>query len=263
MSDPIRPDSVRIDLSDGVLTATLARPEKKNAITQAMYSVLAEATRRAKTDDAVRVLMFKADGDSFSAGNDIADFIALGSQGGGQVVDAPVFQFLKALAELDKPAVAAVRGRAVGIGLTLLLHCDMVVVAEDALLSAPFINLALAPEAASSLLLPQVLGHQRAFEIFALGEPIDGRTALAWGLASRAVPAAEVDAVADGLAAKLATRAPNSLKKTKRLMRDAEALWALMQREGEAFGSQMSSPEAMEAFMAFSQKRAPDFSKAG
>jgi enoyl-CoA hydratase/carnithine racemase len=151
----------------------------------------------------------------------------------------------------------------VGIGLTLLLHCDLVVVAEDALLSTPFVNLALAPEAASSLLLPMVIGHQRAFEMFALGEPIDGRTALAWGLANRAVPSAEVDAVADGLAARLAVRAPNSIRKTKRLMRDAEQLWALMQREGEAFGSQLSSPEAMEAFMAFSQKRAPDFSRAG
>ena len=139
----------------------------------------------------------------------------------------------------------------------------MVVVAEDALLSAPFINLALAPEAASSMLLPAVVGHQRAFEIFALGEPIDGRTAMAWGLANRAVPADQVDAVAADLAGRLAARAPNSIRKTKRLMRDAEHLWALMQREGEAFGSQMSSPEAMEAFMAFSQKRAPDFSKAG
>ncbi len=259
MSDPVRPP-VNVDLSNGVLTVTFARAEKKNAITQAMYGLLAEATNRARTDDAVRVLLFKAEGDSFSAGNDIADFIAIGAQGGGgQVVDAPVFQFLKALAEMDKPVVAAVRGRAVGIGLTLLLHCDMVVVAEDALLSAPFINLALAPEAASSLLLPLAIGHQRAFEIFALGEPIDGRTALAWGLASRAVPAAEVDAVADGLAAKLVARAPNSLRKTKRLMRDAEALWALMQREGEAFGSQMTSPEAMEAFMAFTQKRPPNF----
>ncbi len=254
MSEP-----VLTALNDGILTVTLNRPEKKNAITQAMYAVLAEATERARTDDAVRVLLFRAEGDSFSAGNDIADFIAIGSSGGGQVVDAPVFRFLKALADLDKPAVAAVRGRAVGIGLTLLLHCDMVVVAEDALLSAPFVNLALAPEAASSLLLPMVVGHQRAFEIFALGEPIDGRTALTWGLANRAVPAAEVDAVAAGLAAKVAGRAPNSIRKTKRLMRDAEGLWALMQREGEAFGSQMSSPEAMEAFMAFSQKRAPVF----
>ncbi len=256
-------DQIQTELAGGVLTVTLARPEKKNAITQAMYDVLAEATVRARTDDAVRVLMFRGQGDSFSAGNDIADFIALGTQGGGPMTHTPVFHFLKALADLDKPAVAAVRGRAVGIGLTLLLHCDMVVVAEDALLSAPFINLALAPEAASSMLLPAVLGHQRAFELFALGEAIDGRTALAWGLANRAVPADQVEAVAAELAAKLAARAPNSIRKTKQLMRDAERLWALMQREGEAFGSQMTSPEAMEAFMAFSQKRAPDFSKAG
>ena len=255
-------DHIQTELADGVLTVTLARPEKKNAITQAMYAVLAEATERARTDDAVRVLVFRGQGDSFSAGNDIADFIALGSQG-QQPLDMSVFRFLKALADLDKPAVAAVRGRAVGIGLTMLLHCDMVVVAEDALLSVPFINLALAPEAASSMLLPALLGHQRAFELFALGEPIDGRTAHAWGLANRAVPADQVEAVAADLAGKLAARAPNSIRKTKRLMRDAERMWALMQREGEAFGRQMSSPEAMEAFMAFSQKRAPDFSKAG
>ncbi|MDQ8027681.1 MAG: enoyl-CoA hydratase [Brevundimonas sp.] len=255
-------DHIKTELAGGVLTVTLARADKKNAITQAMYAALAEATQRARTDDAVRVLVFKGEGDSFSAGNDIGDFIAIGSQAGSPS-DMAVFRFLKALADLDKPAVAAVRGRAVGIGLTLLLHCDMVVVAEDALLSAPFINLALAPEAASSLLLPQVLGHQRAFEIFALGEPIDGKMALAWGLANRAVPADQVEAVATELAGKLAARAPNSIRKTKRLMRDAERIWELMQREGEAFGSQMKSPEAMEAFMAFTQKRAPDFSKVG
>ncbi len=256
-------DPIRSELKDGVLTVTLARPEKKNAITQAMYALLAEATNRARTDDAVRVLLFRSEGDSFSAGNDIADFIAIGSSGGGQVTDAPVFHFLRSLAEMDKPVVAAVRGRAVGIGLTLLLHCDLVVVAEDALLSVPFVNLALAPEAASSLLLPTVIGHQRAFEMFALGEPVDGRTAVAWGLANRAVPSDQVDAIAAELALKIASRAPNSIRKTKRLMRDTEALWTLMLREGEAFGSQMSSPEAMEAFMAFSQKRAPDFTKAG
>ena len=253
-------EHVRTHLTDGVLTVSLTRPEKKNAITQAMYAALAEATHRARDDAAVRVVLFRGEGDSFSAGNDIADFIAIGASGEGQLTDAPVFHFLKALADLDKPAVAAVRGRAVGIGLTLLLHCDMVVVAEDALLSAPFVNLALAPEAASSMLLPHVLGHQRAFEVFALGEPIDGRTALAWGLANRAVPADRVEAVAAELAGKLATRAPNSIRKTKALMRDAERLWVLMQAEGEAFGSQMRSPEAMEAFMAFSQKRAPNFS---
>jgi enoyl-CoA hydratase/carnithine racemase len=255
-------DHIKTELAGGVLTVTLARAEKKNAITQAMYAALAEAAERARTDDAVRVLVFTGEGDSFSAGNDIADFIAIGSQTGNPS-DMAVFRFLKAMADLDKPVVGAVRGRAVGIGLTLLLHCDMVVVAEDALLSAPFINLALAPEAASSLLLPNVLGHQRAFEIFALGEPIDGRTAVTWGLANRAVSADQVDATAQDLAGRLAARAPNSIRKTKRLMRDAEAIWDLMQREGEAFGSQMKSPEAMEAFMAFSQKRAPDFSKVG
>jgi enoyl-CoA hydratase/carnithine racemase len=209
------------------------------------------------------VLLFRAEGDSFSAGNDIADFVAIGQSGGGQITDAPVFRFLKGLAELDKPVVAGVRGRAVGIGLTLLLHCDLVVVAHDALLSAPFVNLALAPEAASSILLPMTLGHQRAFEMFALGEPLDGDTALAWGLANRAVPAEEVDAVALDLARRLTARAPMSLRKTKQLMRNADLLWAHMQREGEAFGSQLASPEAMEAFMAFSQRRAPDFSSVG
>ena len=249
-------------LDNGVLTVTLNRPDKKNAITQAMYAALSEATERARTDDAVRVLLFRAEGDSFSAGNDIGDFIALGAQAAGPL-DLSVFRFLKALADLDRPAVAAVKGRAVGIGLTLLLHCDMVVVAEDALLSAPFVNLALAPEAASTLLLPQVIGHQRAFELFALGQAIDGRTAQAWGLANRCVPADQVEATASDLAAQIAARAPNSIRRTKALMRDAEALWTIMRKEGEVFGSQMKSPEAMEAFMAFTQKRAPDFSKGG
>ena len=174
-------EHIRTHLEGGVLTVVFDRADKKNAITQAMYAALADATEQAKADDAVRVILFRSEGDSFSAGNDIADFIALG-QTPGDLVEMGVFRFLKALADLDKPAVAAVRGRAVGIGLTLLLHCDMVVVAEDALLSVPFVNLALAPEAASSLLLPRVLGHQRAFELFALGEAIDGRTALAWSL---------------------------------------------------------------------------------
>jgi enoyl-CoA hydratase/carnithine racemase len=255
-------DHVLTQLANGVLSVSLNRADKKNAITQAMYEALAEAAERAQTDPAVRVILFRGEGDAFSAGNDIGDFIAFGWQGAGPD-EMPVFRLLKALAHLEKPAVAAVRGHAVGIGLTLLLHCDLVVVAEDALLSAPFVNLALAPEAASSLLLPAIVGHPRAFEIFALGEPISGLKAEQWGLANRAVPAAEVDAVALELAGKVAARAPNSIRKTKALMRDAERMWALMLREGEAFGSQMSSPEAMEAFMAFSQKRAPVFAPAG
>jgi len=255
-------DHIRTELKDGVLSVVLARADKKNAITQAMYAALSEAMERARTDEAVRAVLLSAEGDSFSAGNDISDFIAIGSQT-EQPFDMSVFRYLKSLADLDKPLVAAVKGRAVGIGLTMLLHCDLVVVADDALLSVPFVNLALAPEAASSLLLPAAIGHQRAFELFALGEAIDGKTALAWGLANRAVAAYQVEATAAELAAKVAARAPNSIRKTKGLMRDAERLWALMQREGEAFGSQMKSPEAMEAFMAFTQKRAPDFSKIG
>lgn len=255
-------EQIKIELDAGVLSVSLNRADKKNAITQAMYTALAEATERARVDDQVRVVLFRGEGKDFCAGNDIMDFLSM-SQTSGDLVDMGVFRFLKALADLDKPAVAAVRGRAVGIGLTLLLHCDMVVVGEEALLSAPFINLALAPEAASTLLLPAIVGHARAYEIFALGEAIDGRTALNWGLANRAVADDQVEATAMELARKLALRAPNSIRQTKALMRDAAALWDLMQREARVFGSQMRSPEAIEAFTAFTEKRAPDFSKAG
>lgn len=249
---------IKTDLNGGVLSISFDRADKKNAITQAMYAALAQAVTAAQDDAAVRVVLFRAEGDSFSAGNDIGDFASI-AMGGTRPTDMAVFNFLKSLAYLDKPAVAAVKGRAVGIGLTLLLHCDLVVVAEDALLSTPFVNLALAPEAASTLLLPMAIGHQRAFEMFALGEPISGKTAHAWGLANRCMAADEVEAEALRLAGALATRAPGSLAGTKRLMRDAERLWALMQAEGEVFGTQMLSPEAREAFTAFFERRAPNF----
>ena len=255
-------DLIKTVFEDGVLNVVLNRADKKNAITQAMYLELTKAILNARDDDKVRVVLITAEGKDFSSGNDIADFISI-SQGEGKLVGSDVFQFLKALAEMDKPMVAGVRGRAVGVGLTMLLHCDMVVVAEDALLSVPFINLALAPEAASTMLLPRTIGHVRAYEMFALGEAITGKTAYDWGLANRVVSAAEVDSTALELAAKLAVRAPNSLRRSKALMRDAEALWTLMQAEGEVFASQMQSPEAMEAFTAFMQKRAPDFSAKG
>lgn len=252
---------IKTEAAAGVLTISLDRADKKNAITQAMYADLAAAVRGAQDDPAVRVILFRAEGDSFSAGNDIGDFATI-AMGGTRPGDMAVFEFLKSLAYLDKPAVASVKGRAVGIGLTLLLHCDLVVVADTALLSTPFVNLALAPEAASTLLLPMVIGHQRAFEMFALGEPIDGKTAHAWGLANRCVAADQADAEALRLAQALAQRAPGSLAGTKKLMRDAERLWALMQAEGEVFGAQMLSPEAREAFTAFFEKRPPNFAAA-
>lgn len=251
-------DLIQTRVEDGVMIVVMNRADKMNAITRDMYLAMTQSFVRAREDDGIRSVLLAAEGDNFSAGNDIADFMKLGKSG-GNLADSDVFKFLKSLADLDKPLVAAVRGRAVGVGLTMLLHCDIVVVAKDAKLSVPFINLALVPEAASTLLMPRVIGHQRAFELFALGETIDGGQAYEWGLANRAVPMAAVEALARDFADRLAQRAPNAIRHTKRLMRDSEAMWDLMLREGEIFSKQMKSPEAMEAFTAFMQKRQPNF----
>jgi enoyl-CoA hydratase/carnithine racemase len=168
---------------------------------------------------------------------------------------------LAALARAKTPLVAAVQGRAVGVGLTMLLHCDLVYVAEDAILSAPFVNLALVPEAASSLLLPARIGHVRAFAMFALGETIDGTTAAAWGIANAALPAAKVRARARAAAEAIAAKPPAAVIKTKALMRDEQAVIAHIALEGARFLEQLRSPEAREAFAAFAEKRAPDFGK--
>jgi enoyl-CoA hydratase/carnithine racemase len=213
-------DHVKTDLDAGILTVTLARADKKNALTDAMYGALADALAGAEADQGVRVILLQGEGDSFTAGNDLSDFSA--QSRGEQKGERHVLRFLNCLAAATRPLVAAVQGNAVGVGTTMLLHCDLVYVADTARLSTPFVNLALVPEAASSLLLPARIGHVRAFEMFALGEPLDGRTALAWGIANRAVPADRVEATAADLAAKVAARAPNSIRKTKRLMRDAE-----------------------------------------
>ena len=184
-------EHVRIAAEDGVLRITLARPEKKNSLTQPMYTALADALTRAETDASVRVVLLEAEGDAFTAGNDLGDFAAVAAGKLDRKAMTTV-QFLDALAHARKPLVAAVNGLAVGIGVTMLLHCDLVFVAENAKLSTPFVNLALVPEAASSLLLPARIGHARAFAMFALGEPIDGRTAANIGLANAALPAHEV-----------------------------------------------------------------------
>lgn len=251
-------EPVTTSLDGGVLTITFNRPEKKNALTDAMYKTIADAMDEAQADPAVRVVLFRGEGGTFSAGNDINDFVTIAMGGGGGM---NVFRVLKGLAHFDKPIVAAVTGNAVGIGTTLLLNSDLVFVAEDARLSTPFVNLALAPEAASTLLMPMAIGHQRAFAMFALGEVVSGADAAAWGIANKALPAAEVDAAARAAAQALAARAPRSVQLTKRLMRDGAKLWAQMERENEAFGSQLTSPEAREAFTAFMERRLPDFSK--
>lgn len=250
------------DLSGGVLTLTLNRPEKKNALTRGMYQALGDAIDRGRFDDAIRCILIQAEGDMFTAGNDLGDFAAVNagdaaanqSREGGNPL-------LKALARATTPIVAAVHGRAVGVGVTMLLHCDLVYVAEDALLTTPFVNLALVPEAASSLLLPSRIGHARAFAMFALGEAVDGRTAAAWGIANAALPVAEVRPRARAAAEAVAARPPASVSLTKQLMRDAETIAAVMEREGGHFAAQLKSAEAREAFAAFREKRQPDFNK--
>jgi enoyl-CoA hydratase/carnithine racemase len=246
-------EAVQTKLEAGVLTLTLARAEKKNALTDAMYAALADALEAAKPDPAVRCVVFEALGDSFCAGNDIADFARIALLGAAG--EAHVFRFLKALAASTTPMIAAVQGAAVGVGTTLLLHCDLVFVADDVSLSTPFANLGLTPEAASSGLLPARIGHVRAFSMFALGEKLDAATAVAWGLANAAVPRAELSARAAAAAAAVAARPPIALKQTKDLMRQGEAIAALMDVEAALFIERLKSDEAREAFMAFAARK--------
>ncbi|WP_439893191.1 enoyl-CoA hydratase (plasmid) [Ralstonia sp. 25C] len=243
--------------ADGVLTLTLARADKKNAITDAMYGALADALDAAESDNTVRVVLLRAEGDMFSAGNDIGEFasIAMG-EGGGQ---RNVIRFLHALVRATRPLVAAVQGRAVGIGTTMLLHCDFVLLADNAQLSTPFVNLALVPEAASSLLMPARLGHVRAFEMFALGDAVSAESALGWGLANRVVPLYQLGTEAQAIAERLARQPLGALTETKRLMRDAELLKQQMEAENASFSKRLKSPEAHEAFRAFVDRRPPNF----
>ncbi len=248
-------------IADGVLTITFARPAKKNALTNAMYGAWADAMAAAADDPAVRVILFTGEGDAFTSGNDIMDFAQAAM--GAAPSEMHVTRVLKALAYAEKPLVAAVNGLAVGVGATMLLHCDVVVVAEDAKLSTPFVNLALTPEAASSLLLPQQVGAKRAYAMFAMGEALDGRQAVAMGLATMTAPREGVLNAAMDAALKLSRQPPAALAATKRLMRDAAAIAALMDREGAIFAEQLASAEAREAFAAFLERRPADFSKAG
>jgi enoyl-CoA hydratase/carnithine racemase len=236
------------------MSLILARPEKKNALNTPMYRMLTAALEQASAQDAVHAVLLDAEGDDFCAGNDIGDLVTLG-QTKAPLAQSEVFGFLRALASFDKPLVAAVRGRAVGIGTTLLLHCDLVYVAEVARLSTPFVDLGLVPEAASSLLLPARIGHARAFALFALGEVLDGRTAACYGLANAAVPAAQVSARAQAAAQRLAEQPPQSLRATRRLMRQPGRVLALIEAECRAFAERLASPAAQARFQAFIGRR--------
>lgn len=253
---------VLVEKSEKIVTLTLNRPDKKNALTRAMYAALAAEIANADTDPNIRCILIKANGDMFTAGNDLADFAAIGSAAAAPKPE-DANPLLPALARAKTPIVAAVNGRAVGVGVTMLLHCDMVFLADDALLIAPFVNLALVPEAGSSLLMPLRIGHVRAFEMFVLGEPVNAEKAVSWGIANRAVPPSELHAIARAAAVAIAARAPASVIATKTLMRDQSAMLARMSEETGHFVRQLKSAEFKEAFTAFSERRAPDFSKFG
>lgn len=242
-----------------VLTLTINRPEKKNSLTDAMYGALADALEAAETDPQVRVAVIRGAGDMFCAGNDIGDFMIAANKGG--IAEANVFRFIRLLGTFAKPLVAGVQGRAVGIGTTMLLHCDHVVLAEDAKLTAPFAGLGLVPEAASSAMLPARIGHPRAFAMMAMGEAMEAQEALSLGLANTVVPVAGLDEAVSQAAARIAALPPGAVRATKALMRDKPALEAQMAAEIEVFARQLQSEEAREAFTAFMEKRAPDFSR--
>jgi enoyl-CoA hydratase/carnithine racemase len=247
-------EHVRSALKDGVLTLRLDRPEKKNALTGAMYGALSAGLRRAAEEDAVRVVLL-AGGTDFTAGNDINDF-AGDTAGERAPRTSAAFDFLELLATTPKPVVAAVRGFAIGIGTTMLLHCDASVAAQDARLQMPFTRLGIVPEAGSSLALADFVGRARASWLLLSGEAMDGAAAEAAGLVTRAVPDDEVEPTAAAMALSLAAVPPGALAETKRLVREPHraALAEAMQRERAAFAARLKTAEAQAIFAAFLAK---------
>jgi enoyl-CoA hydratase/carnithine racemase len=251
--------TIRTAIVDGIATIEIARPEKKNALTQAMYSAMAEALVAADADPAVRAVLITGQPGVFTSGNDLEDFMQRPPQG----EDSPVFVFMKTLAGFGKPVVAAVTGAAIGIGTTMLLHCDLVYVSDEARLAMPFVSLGLVPEYASSLLFPQRVGHAKAVEHLLLGDPFTGQAAVEMGIANAVLPAGEVVNHARRMAERFNALPPGAVRESKALMRRAQK--ALVEEtiaaEGAIFAQRLRSPEAMEAFRAFFEKRKPDFSK--
>jgi enoyl-CoA hydratase/carnithine racemase len=251
--------SIKTATLNGVATIEIARPEKKNALTIEMYQALADALNAARDDTAVRAVLLTGQPGIFTSGNDLEDF----ARRPPWSMDSPVVRFMRALLDCDKPVVAAVTGAAIGIGTTMLLHCDFVYVADDARLAMPFVSLGLVPEFASSLILPQLMGHRRAAEKLLLGDPFTGEMAVECGIANAVLPAGEVMAHARRVAERFNALPPGAVREAKQLMRAAqrETVMATIKTEAELFGTRLKSPEAREAFQAFFEKRKPDFSK--
>jgi len=251
--------SIKTATINGVATIEIARPEKKNAITGAMYRQMAEALDAAKLDAAVRAVLITGQPGIFTSGNDIEDFM----QRPPGNLESPAFVFMKALMGCEKPVIAAVTGAAIGIGTTMLLHCDFVYVSDEARLAMPFVSLGLVPEFASSLIVPQLMGNARAAEKILLGDPFTGADAVEVGIANAVLPANEVVNHARRIAERFNALPPGAVRDTKKLMRRARSQAALetIGVEGKVFAERLQSPEAKEAFSAFFQKRKPDFSK--
>lgn len=249
--------TVRISLADGVFHIQMARPEKKNALTAKMYQRMADALASADKDPAVRVILISGAGGNFTAGNDLADFLATPPMD----ESAPVYRFIEGFSKLEKPFVAAVEGVAIGVGTTMLLHCDLVYAGSGARFALPFANLGLTPEAASSLLLPLTTGHARAAEMLMLGEVFPAQVALEVGLVNAVLPDAQVLDHALERCRKLTAQPAASLRLTKHLMKRAQnaLIRETMKVEADVFRERLLSPEAKEAFAAFFDKRKPDF----
>ncbi|SEO51434.1 Enoyl-CoA hydratase/carnithine racemase [Duganella sp. CF517] len=247
---------------NGVLTLEFNRPERKNAITAAMYQTMADAINEAEQDTAVRAILIVGKPEIFTAGNDLEDFMKT-APSTGAIEDRSVYKFMMALTGATKPVVAAVAGAAVGIGTTLLMHCDLVYAADTAKFSMPFSQLGLCPEFASSVLLTQIAGYPRAAEKLMLGEAFLAQEALEMGLVSRVLPAAELLAFAQGQAAKLVALPASSIRATKQLMKASRnaLVSETITAENKLFSAMLTAPEAKEAFTAFFQKRKPDFSQ--
>lgn len=251
-------DKVIYRSGDGVAEVRMNRPEKKNAILGEMYAAMADHILASEADAAVRVIVIGGEGGAFTAGNDLSDFLNRPSSD----ETPPVRRFMQALSQAEKPVLAAVDGLAIGIGTTMLLHCDLVVASTRSRFQMPFVNLGLVPEFASSMLLPARIGLQRAAELLLLAESMDASTARDFGLVNRVVEPAELDGAAMELARRLAAKPPEAVRQSKRLMRAApDQVLQRMEQEDEVFGRLLSSPEAREAFSAFLEKRAPDFGK--
>ena len=251
-------DHIKAEVSDRILTLIINRPEKKNALTVAMYAALADAVDGANDDPNVRVILITGSEDSYTAGNDLKDFL----ENPPTDASSPVFRFMHAIAGAQKPVVAAVNGLAIGIGTTMLLHCDLVYAVTTARFQLPFVNLGLVPELGSSLVLPSLAGRVRAAEFLMLGDMFDVTTAKDIGLVNAVCSADDLLPTAQKAAEKLAAKPLAALRQTKALMNaDVDTVHARIDAEAKVFGERLIGEEVKEAIAAFFEKRPPDFSK--